>query len=83
MFDVPPGLNEFGGEIVEQFRMGRPFALGAEIFNALGDAGAEIESPETIDQDARGKGIVGGGDPVGEIEASETRLSSWLSSTEC
>ena len=48
MFHVPAGADKFGREPVEQFRMGRPLALHAEVLDGLHDADAKILLPKTI-----------------------------------
>ena len=66
-FYVPTGFHELEGEVVEEFWMAGPHALGSEVFGGLHDSGAEELLPETIDRNAGGKGILLIDEPVGEI----------------
>jgi hypothetical protein len=69
--DIPTGITELDGQPIEEFRVGGPFALEAEILGTRGDAGAEELGPEAVHQVARGEGIVGGDQPLGEVKAGE------------
>ena len=46
-------LDEVDGEPIEQLRMARPFALGAEVGGRPDDARAEEHLPEAIHRDPR------------------------------
>ena len=61
---------EFGGEVVEEGGVGGFFALGAEVVDGADEAAAEELSPEAVDDDSVEQGVVGAGDPVGELEAA-------------
>src|SRR3954453_8695848 len=65
---------QFGGQPIEQLRMTRGTSLRAEIVFRLHDASSEILLPEAVDGDSRQKRIVGGYDPLRQIEA--IRLAS-------
>ena len=52
-FDIPPRLDEGDGQVVEQFRMAGPLALGAKIFRRLHDADTEQLLPEPVDRHPR------------------------------
>ena len=70
LFDGPIFFDERGGEVVEEFGVGRGFALGAEVIEGGDEAFAEVVHPEAIDEDASGEGIGFGGDGLGEFEAT-------------
>src|SRR5205085_11085678 len=81
MFNIPSRLRgtaavriqdtiaEFAGEPIEQFRMGGPFALGAEIIGGLDQASAEELLPEPIHFDPGCERVLGTDEPTREIEA--------------
>ena len=71
--EVPVG-HEFGGEPVEEFRVGGGFALGAEVVGLGAEAGAEELTPEPVHDDAGGERVLRGNDPVGEVETRERAL---------
>ncbi len=71
-FDIPAGLDECEGEVIEQFRVGGRGALVSEVIEGGGEALAEEEVPEAIDHDAGGEEGLGAGGvdkPVGEVES--------------
>ena len=68
-FSAPAAVDELGGEPVEKFGVGGPRAHETEILGGFDDAGAEEFLPDAVDRDAADEGVVGGGEPVGEVEA--------------
>ena len=49
--ELPAVLDQVGGEPVEQLRVRRPLALGAEIVGRGDNAPAEMVLPEAVDDD--------------------------------
>ena len=71
MFDVPAAFDKFDGQPVEQFGVGRPFALRPHVVEPLREAGAEIHFPHPVDEHSRGQRVIARDDPVGKIEPCE------------
>ena len=59
VFDVPSGVDEFGGEPVEEIRMRGFLSLDTEVFGCFYETGAEIFLPVAIDGDASGVRVIG------------------------
>ena len=68
VLDVPAALAELDCQPVEQLRMTGPSALRAEIFERLDESLAEQQLPEPVDEYAGDQRVVGGSQPLGEIE---------------
>ena len=68
-FDVPAGIDELKGEVVEEFGVAGPHALGAEVLRGFDESGAEELLPEAVDGDAGGEGIFFLDKPVCEVHA--------------
>ena len=68
LFDVPPSLDEFDGEPVEQSRVAWPQSLRAKIFAGLDQTRPEEMLPIAIDRDACRQRMVGIDQPTGEFE---------------
>jgi hypothetical protein len=68
-FEAPVVADEFLSEEVEEFGVGRAFALETEIAGGIDEAAAEVMVPEAVDDDA-GEEVAGAvfgiGHPVGE-----------------
>lgn len=56
---VPTGADEFGGEPVEESRVGGFFALDAKVFRSFDQAGSKVFLPVAVDGDACGERVVG------------------------
>ena len=67
--EIPAGFDEAEGEPVEEFGVGGVVALGAEVGLAGDDSFSEEESPDVVDGDACGEGVVRLNEPAGEVEA--------------
>ncbi len=72
VLDVPAAFSKFDSEPIQQFGMGGPFALGADIVDLGAEGIAEELLPEPIHEHEGGEGILRGGEPAGEIEPVET-----------
>ena len=70
VFEFPTVGDEFGGEVVEQLRVGGFAAEEAEVTGRIDDAGAEVVLPDTVGEDSRCEGVFVTGDPLGEGEAA-------------
>ena len=66
LFERPTLRDKPRGEMIEQFRMARLLAGGAEVVDGGDDAAAEEPAPDAVDQHAGGERIVGRRDPGGE-----------------
>ena len=66
--DAPPLADEFGREPVEQLRMGWGHARTAEVVRGGDDPVAEVLLPDPVDEDPRGQGMIGPGEPAREGE---------------
>ena len=66
---APFPLDELDGQPVEQFRVGRRFALGAEVLARLDEAAAEEARPEPIHRHAAGQRVVRVDQPAGQAQA--------------
>lgn len=69
VFDIPLLVEEFEGEIVEQFGMGWEIALRAEFFGGADQADAEEGLPKSIGEDSVSERVIGLHEPLGEIES--------------
>lgn len=69
-FDVPTGIDELKGEVVEEFGVAGPHALSAEVLGSFDEAGAEELLPEAVYGDAGGEGVFFFDEPVGEVHAT-------------
>ena len=67
--EVPAVFDEVHGEPIEQFGMGGPRTLVAEVTGAFDDAAAENHLPEAVHRDAGGERMIGPDDPFREVEA--------------
>ena len=70
----PAGALEFDGEPVEQLRVGRGFALVAEILERGDEAAAEEGLPLAVHGHAGGQGVRGGEEPAREGQAVGGRI---------
>ena len=52
MLERPAVFDQFDGQPVEQFRVRRGFAVGAEVVGRGDEAAAEVMLPKPIDDDA-------------------------------
>ena len=68
-FDIPTGVDEFEGKVVEEFGVAGPGSLRSKIFGSFDKAGAEELLPEAVHGNAGGEGILLVNEPVGEIHA--------------
>ena len=71
-FDGPAVVGELKGEVVEQFGMAGKFAGPAKVIGGADEAFAEEVFPNPVGHDAGGEGVVGIGNPSGELESSGT-----------
>ncbi len=69
MLDVPTRPDELDGQPVQQFRVGRRRALGAEVLHRADDAVAELLVPEAVDVDPGRQRVVLVEQPFGQAEA--------------
>ena len=69
LLGIPTGFAEFNSEPVEEFGVAGGGAHDTEVFSGVDEALAEDFLPEAVDGDARGEGVGGVGDPLGESEA--------------
>lgn len=69
-FDGPTGFDEPSSEKVEEFRMGGWRPESPEVFGRLNETCTEVPSPDSVDDDASGKWVIGACDPFGEFEPS-------------
>ncbi len=69
-FDSPTVLNQIRRQVVEQLRVRRLAALGAEVVRVGGQSRAEVILPDAVDDGARGQAVVGMGDPASERQSS-------------
>ena len=67
-FERPAVGDEARGQVVEQLRMGRLLALGAEIAGRLDQRLAEVPAPDAIDDDAGGERSGVGEDLLGQFQ---------------
>src|SRR5690606_22145970 len=70
LFLRPAIVHEAGGEMVEQFRMGRNFSSGTEVVDAADDPLAEQLLPDAVDDNASSQWITSVGQPVSELQAT-------------
>lgn len=54
-FEVPAVLDEFKGEVFEEFRVRGSFALGSEIAGGAHESASEMLIPDAIDDDSCGE----------------------------
>ncbi len=66
----PAVLHEARGQVIQELRMARRIGLVAEIVGRGDDALAKMMQPDAVDQDARGQGIGGVDDRVGQFQAA-------------
>jgi hypothetical protein len=64
----PAMLDEARREVVEQGGVGRGLARGPEVVGSLDETDAEEMLPDAVGHDPRGEGMLGAGDPAGELE---------------
>ena len=69
-FDRPTVFDEVGRQEVEQLRMSRLGAFGAEVVRVGGDPVAEVVLPNAIDDAASRQRVLRVGDPAGQGQAS-------------
>ena len=55
--DVPSAGDEFGGQPIEEFGMGRQFTLAAEVFAGLYQTRSKAALPEPVHRDPSREGI--------------------------
>src|SRR3954466_11171176 len=66
--EAPLLRHEFGGQPIEQLRVGGQGPLRAKIIFGFDNAASEIFLPDSIDHDARGERIFGSSDPMREVQ---------------
>ena len=74
LLNGPAVFDEAGGQVVEQFRMGRGGAANAEIRGGRDDAFPEMVMPDPVDHDPGGQRVSGIGQPFGEFLAATARF---------
>src|SRR4051812_46931986 len=75
--DRPLVFHQPGGEIVQQFLMGRPRPVAAEVTGSLHDAAAEMMLPDSVDDDARSERVARVRDPLRQFQTAAA-LREWL-----
>ena len=64
VLERPAVFDQLDGQPVEQFGVGRGFAVGAEVVGRGDDSAAEVVLPEPVDDDAGRQRLVGPGEPA-------------------
>src|SRR5262245_58362524 len=67
---APAARDHLGCEPVQQFRMTRPITDRAKVARRADDSFAEVILPDSIHHYARGEGILGAGDEIGQLFAT-------------
>ena len=79
MLEAPARVDEFAGELVEQLRIHRRFALGPEVIEDFAQSGAEEMFPETVHRHAGRQWVFFRDEPGGKIEPIERTFRSMRS----
>src|SRR5262245_10446838 len=75
--DRPAGLDEAGGEPIEQFGVRRPLAPRAEVVAGGDEPGAEVVLPDSVDHHPRSERVLRRGNPAGQLQASTAGGLQW------
>ena len=79
MLEAPARVDEFAGELVEQFQIHRSFALGPEVIEDFAQSGAEEMFPQTVHRHAGRQWVFFRDEPGGKIESIERMFRSMRS----
>ena len=66
--DGPPVLAQAQGEVIEEFRVGGPIPVESEVIRRGDDSPAHEVHPDAVGGDARGQGVLGADEPLGELQ---------------
>lgn len=68
--EAPAVTDQGGGEVIEQLGVGRGRAAGPKVVGGGDEADPEMAEPDAIGDDAWGEWVVGGDEPLGELETA-------------